>query len=211
MKFHCKICNRSFKKFVLFEGHFESNIECREKHQPFIQCYICFELFRNYSALKYHIYQHTVNRVKRLIPVKKRQVAKKSVSRPVIPKITLKKQWHFKEVPQDAGAKTRNGQLNCAPLECKICGEKFRSLFHLAQHSKEHETTKQGPISPETTNDKRQSEGAETVLSVPSASTTESARPPNPNQCSVCKIVLKHGGERLGRMVFFCEFIRTLK
>ncbi|XP_037029546.1 zinc finger protein 521-like isoform X2 [Bradysia coprophila] len=199
MKFYCKICNKIFKKFVLFEGHFDFSDECRDKQKSFIECYICNKNFRTSAALKYHIQQHTIKRAKNVTSMKKPQVAK-IVRKPVIPKITLKKQWNFKVEPHGVGVDAKNVVPKSPQLECKICGNKFQNLLHLAQHSTEHEKKEGHASSPQTVqeNGKRKSEDIESVTSAP-ITTTKSSVKLHRNQCSVCKIVLRHGGARLVR------------
>ncbi|KAG4079188.1 hypothetical protein HA402_015844 [Bradysia odoriphaga] len=191
MKFYCKICNKNFKKFVLFEGHFDFSDECRDKQKLFIECYICNKNFRTSAALKYHIQQH--KRAKNVTLIKKPQVAK-IVRKPVIPKITLKKQWNFKVAPHGVDVDVKNVVPKHPQLECKICGNKFQSLLHLAQHSTEHEKKEGHTSGSQTTQTNGKSEDIESVSSVPVP-----AAKLHRNQCSVCKIVLRHGGARLVR------------
>ncbi len=230
MIFHCRVCEVSFKKFVLFEGHFDFNDKCREKHSRFMQCYICMERFRYSAALHYHFQQHTIKRVKKLSPQKPQVVP----SIPSIPKITLKKQWNFKVI-QPVENVAMCDTLTNSQLECKICHKKFRSIFYLEQHLKLHqkkrllrtkpknEERKAKPIvmsvpanghskSRVRTNDMVKSgpsngDCESTVVVDNSAIQAESQSDPSVHtplkrfKCHICKIKLSYGGERLGKIL----------
>lgn len=187
MKYRCDYCDKIFKKFVLFEGHFDFNAKCREKHSCFLQCYVCLQEFRHSAALKYHLQQHTTRYVNK--------VAKKTqVSPPQVPKITLRKQWNFKIVPQvQENEETKNPQRES--LACKICRKKFRSNFYLEQHTMMH---------------RKKRLIRSRVPYVPTQSTTtvvqrhtKKSRPCSRRACSVCNILV-YGGKDLGniRLVF---------
>lgn len=59
-EYRCLICEKTFKKFIIFEGHFTFNNKCRAKYGWLMQCYICGEIFRHLAELKYHIQKHNV-------------------------------------------------------------------------------------------------------------------------------------------------------
>lgn len=163
MKFHCQICDQNFKRFFLFEGHYEFNKKCREKQELFLQCYICCDMFRTSAALKYHMHQHTIKRARRLTPIK---IPKLRELRPVIPKITLEKQWIFKSVTEE-----------------KDVNEAVQEPVNTSQTASTVEN----------------SECTENVRSVTNGMPKSNIKLPNRRQCDVCKIVLRHGGKRLGK------------
>ncbi|KAJ6635765.1 Zinc finger protein [Pseudolycoriella hygida] len=101
-QYRCKVCDTSFKKFILFEGHFDFNAKCREKHGTFLQCFECWQEFQHTAGLKYHLEYHHTKIVRKI---------------PKVPKITLKKQWNFKNIPQSVNGITseQNGSLNHEP------------------------------------------------------------------------------------------------
>lgn len=57
-EYHCNVCSKTFKEFVLFEGHFTFNVKCRDDCGSFMQCYICPRKFFHFAALKYHLRSH---------------------------------------------------------------------------------------------------------------------------------------------------------
>lgn len=176
MRFHCKICDNTFKKFVLFEGHFDFSAKCREKHGCFLECYMCSQEFRHSAALEYHLRQHKYTKNQNLLVEN---------TKLVIPKITLKKQWNFKIVPQvdedDSCDESKSPQL-----ECKICKKIFRSSSNLEQHLLKHQK-------------KRLPSLTSTVASNVPLKIARKSLPMKSNQCSICKIRLQPGG-RMGKM-----------
>lgn len=137
MKYHCSVCDKLFKKFIIFEGHFDFNEKCRAKG-AFLQCYICSQEFRHLATLKYHISQHASKFVFKV---------------PQVPKITLKKQWNFKILPPKSGESEdefrillpKSGESEDEKFKenekckgndyiCKICKKAFKSTFYMQQH-----------------------------------------------------------------------------
>lgn len=176
MRFHCKICDNTFKKFVLFEGHFDFSAKCRANHGCFLQCYMCSQEFRHSAALEYHLQQHKHTKNPNLLVDK---------TKLVIPKITLKKQWNFKIVPQvdedDSCDESKSQQL-----ECKICKKIFRSSSNLEQHLLKHQK-------------KRIPNLTSTVAPNVPPLKTSTLLPLQSNQCSICKIRLKDG-KNMGKL-----------
>ncbi|KAJ6643702.1 Zinc finger protein [Pseudolycoriella hygida] len=64
----CATCEKSFKKFIIFEGHFAFNAKCRRNSGSFMQCYICGNKFRHLAVLKYHLRRHVKNKTTSLRP-----------------------------------------------------------------------------------------------------------------------------------------------
>lgn len=58
----CLVCLKTFKKFIIFEGHFTFNAKCRAKYGWLMQCYVCGEIFKHLAELKYHIQKHNVSK-----------------------------------------------------------------------------------------------------------------------------------------------------
>lgn len=223
MRFYCKICDKTFKKFVLFEGHFEFNEKCREKHNSFIQCYLCSQQFRHLAALKYHVHQHPIQRIRekgRSTPV------------PMVPKITIKKQWNFKivsklnedeEIDEIEKSDEENFEKDAkndriidevsaeSPLkfECNICQKKYQSLHYFEQHLIMHQKKRIAQIRQEIDKSKSvidastaQHEPIVFVKPSSSASDNQNNIPLlNSCTCSVCKIRLR-SRERLGEIDF---------
>lgn len=191
MKYHCKICDTKFKKFVLFEGHFDFNAKCREKHSCFLECYICSQEFRHSAALKYHLQQHIQHTTKYVNKIPKIRI---------IPKITLKKQWNFKIIPPvQVDEETKDDRL-----ECKICRKSYRSIFYLEQHLIMHQ--KKRLIRSRGANINGISKYVPNVqIKSTIASNVQRNRnllkPLKSHQCSVCKVHVG-GGERMGNTSF---------
>lgn len=191
MRFHCKVCDKTFKKFVLFEGHFDFSDKCREKYGTILHCYVCSKEFQHSASLKYHLQQHKHTTTK--------YVNKHDKIQRVIPKITLKKQWNFKIVPQTEEGTSSSEQCN------------FKIVPHVNEDDSFEEATS------EKLQSQRKSEMGKTQLidSTPNdghLKTTAnvqlkkgSALPLKRNQCSICKIVLnpKASKQRLGKKLIF--------
>lgn len=56
--YRCRICEKTFRKFIIFEGHFAFNAKCRAKNGWLHQCYICGEAFHHLALVKYHLRRH---------------------------------------------------------------------------------------------------------------------------------------------------------
>lgn len=123
MKYYCNVCDKKFKKFIIFEGHFDFNEKCRAKHSAFLQCYICLQEFRHLATLKYHLRQHNFSNI---------QHQSKFVNK--IPKITLKKQWNFKVFSPVQENKNGKENESIHNIKCRICKKSFRSIIYLEQH-----------------------------------------------------------------------------
>lgn len=67
-EYHCKICDKRFKKFSIFEGHFAFNAKCRSTNCLFMQCFVCREEFSHFTSLKYHLQRHSLSNVCKRIP-----------------------------------------------------------------------------------------------------------------------------------------------
>lgn len=178
MRFYCKICDNTFKKFVLFEGHFDFNSKCRENHSYFLQCYICSQEFRHSAALKYHLQQHRV-----------KYVAKVPTISPIriIPKITLRKEWNFKIVPQV--------QENDS---CEEGESQNQRIDDEPQSSEAAEQSMYSVIAP--TDVVLQSDTHQSIEKIPSL-------PLKRHQCGICKIQLSQGGLRMGKMNSVFKFL----
>lgn len=116
-EYHCKICGRTFKKFVIFEGHFTFNLQCRTKCGPFMQCYICEDTFHHLAVLKYHLQSH-----------RKTNVFQQTTS-PNNVQIT--------ENPKE----NSNEERKAVGFNCSFCERSFRSKFHLVEHLAMHSKT----------------------------------------------------------------------
>lgn len=199
MKYHCKICDIKFKKFVLFEGHFDFNAKCREKHSCFLECYICSQEFRHSAALKYHLqqhrHQHTTKYVNKIQKIR------------IIPKITLKKQWNFKIIsPIKDDEETKDSRL-----ECKICRKTYRSIFYLEQHLIMHQ--KKRFIRSRRANINGISKYVPNVQikSTIASNVHRNKSPLKPSKClkcSICKVQVGHG-ERMGNTSFFFIYLNS--
>lgn len=189
MKFHCKICDTKFKKFIFFEGHFDFNSKCREKHNSFLQCYICAQEFQHSAGLKYHLQQHTTKYIKYKIPNTQQ-----------IPKITLKKQWNFKVNPPIQEFEERKN----TQLECKICKKSFRSIFYLEQHLMLHQKKRQ--IRSRGTIKNGMSNVPNVQIKSTKASNVQRNRSPlKSDRCSICKSLVGFG-LRMGNLNFVLTF-----
>lgn len=192
MKYHCNICDNKFKKFILFEGHFDFNAKCREEHGCLLQCYICSQEFQHSAALKYHFEKHAKNSAKKITPV------------PQIPKITLKKEWNFKIIPQVEKVKeSENIQIgNKKLIISRRPSENWKAQYVVSDavsvpnvEAKSKEPSDVEPKSEEPSD-------VEPKSNEPSNEPT-SSESPSPSQkryrgykCEVCKLLFK-GGEPL--------------
>lgn len=105
--YHCRICKRSFKKFIIFEGHFAFNAKCRSECGWYMQCYVCGETFNHLAVLKYHLRRHNLNKTKEFI--RKRS---ESVDRTII---------------------HQNNECHTG-IDCFICQRSFRKKIYLNEH-----------------------------------------------------------------------------
>lgn len=110
--YRCRICDKSFRKFIIFEGHFAFNAKCRAKYGWFLQCYVCGETFRHLAVLKYHIRRH----------VNKNNCFKRSGLQSI-----------------DGSTNNPNRESHNG-FNCNICQRNFRTNFYLSNHMVSHST-----------------------------------------------------------------------
>lgn len=111
--YRCRICRKSFKKFIIFEGHFAFNAKCRAKGGLFMQCFICGETFHHLAVLKYHLRRHNANRNNDVTRTGS-PIADRTIINP--------------------SGESYNG-LN---LNCNICQRNFRTRIYLLEHMASH-------------------------------------------------------------------------
>lgn len=118
-EYHCLVCSRNFKKFIIFEGHLTFNRKCRENYGSYMQCYICKDKYQNLAALQYHLQSH------------KKYSFEKSVQ-------------HEKTVGNDVMqisiSNPTSDESKTNGFCCGICGSLFDTKFHLIEHSTIHST-----------------------------------------------------------------------
>lgn len=143
-----------------------------------LQCYICSQEFRHSAGLKYHLQQHRIKyvaeRSPRISPVR------------VIPKITLRKEWNFKIVPQvhdtvDEETESQKKQIDDEPRKNEI--EKSVNGVSSVTNDVNHEANAHQ------NNNKK------------------SSLPLQRHQCSICKIELRQGGQRMGKISFLSKLL----
>lgn len=110
-KYRCRICKKSYKKFIIFEGHFAFNAKCRARYGWLLQCYICTKTYSHLAVLKYHLGRHHIN-----------------------------KNNDFKPNGSQSINRTTCDQNRDSPigLKCNICNRNFRTTFYLKEHMVTH-------------------------------------------------------------------------
>lgn len=198
MKYHCKVCDKIFTKFIIFEGHFDFNDKCRAKHTNFLQCYICLRDFLHLATLKYHLSQHKLHNSSNI------QRKSKNVNKvPEIPKITLKKQWNFKILSPIQENKDCTENESIKSFECLICKKKFRLKCylnrHLLLHSKSRLTRNKSQLISRIRNEK----------------VKRKKHTPSPNgkkritdryRCKICRVIAS-SAPRLGKIDFLYKLL----
>lgn len=109
--YRCGICKKSYKKFIIFEGHFAFNARCREKYGFFLQCYICSQSFSHLAVLKYHLRRHHIN--------KNIDFKRNSSST-------------HRTTDEDRNSESHTG------FKCSNCDRNFRTKFYLNEHMVTH-------------------------------------------------------------------------
>lgn len=113
----CTICKKTFKEFIIFEGHFAFNAECSANNGMLMQCYVCGMKFHHFSELKYHLNLHYGNKTLESgencrIPLKRKS-----------------SQRRHKHVRRVQSGQRRNS------YKCTICGVSFSSSSNLGTFS----------------------------------------------------------------------------
>lgn len=163
-EYHCNICGRTFQEFVIFEGHFTFNVKCRAQRGPFMQCYICSEIFFHFAVLKYHLQSHNNNNVIQKIDSTNQDKAPQPhgidcniCDRSFRTKFHLIEhlQMHSKadatsqptlnESSKETDSQNVNPtnenphkQSQADGFNCNICERSFRTKFHLIEHLPMH-------------------------------------------------------------------------
>lgn len=110
--YRCKVCKNSFKKFLIFEGHFAFNVMCRAKNGWIIQCYVCGQKFRYLSELKYHMGLHKIQKNKSVEQTDTRK--------------------------NEGAVNGEHGNSRANDFRCTICQRKCRTKLCLNKHMLSH-------------------------------------------------------------------------
>lgn len=133
-QYYCHVCCKTFKKFIIFEGHLAFNNKCRENLDSYMQCYLCRNKYNNFAALKYHLRSHKNGS-------SEKRHAKTVRKDGTLAKLHLVEQVEHSKIHSDiANVDGNHGKIrkeadrHQSDFRCKICHAKGRSKRQLGKY-----------------------------------------------------------------------------